>query len=421
MPPHLRRRTDTLIPVKLRLLDESGRHRIAEPMLGIAVEVSGYDLLVSVMGRAGRPLSFGLPAKQKVVVSFLATELHEKVESLVCELMSVEAVSGQPDAWRARLVLPALMPDLAEEIITALHRYGHQRRKPFGGWTTFGLATAAALAAWFFTSWTAEQSVQVHRWQAETLRGQLASAEQNVTELERSLEEADRVVEQQRRGLAEAEEARANFASLKAEHDALLQRANRDEPPPRSGPNKVHLRGVSLTDFRTVRSIRGAATAPRLAYRDGTLELITATPEQRRLARNAGQLLTVYAQLRGAPLSRRGSWSLESPDGAIGLETEEAFVLDDATKDKPDFVFETRDPAASTWLSAYAAMGISEVWTWRSGRVEFRRLVNGEYAIVPRSSLLPELDPRLLARFIARDDQTVAVQEFTRTLEQSSP
>jgi len=103
-------------------------------MLGIVTEVAGNELKVSVMGRSGRPLKFGLATRQKVVVSFLATELHERVESLVCDLEAVEAIPGQPDAWQVQLRLPTLMPDLAEETITALHRYGRRRKRTVSPW-----------------------------------------------------------------------------------------------------------------------------------------------------------------------------------------------------------------------------------------------------------------------------------------------
>ena len=413
MPRHLRRRTETLIPVSLRLLDESGRHRIAEPMLGIAVEVSGYDLQVNVMGRSGRPLSFGLAKKQKVVVSFLATELHEKVESLVCDLQSVVPVSGQPDAWDVRLLLPALMPELSEEIITALQRYGRKAPRTVGAWTAGGLMAVAASLAWLMASWSAQSTANAKRWETDRLKAQLAYSAQTIDELANSLEEADRELETQRRSLADADEAQSELADLRAENDALSKKItsiNRVS----NARARIHLRGVSLTDFRTVRSIRGAATAPRLAYQDGTLELIESPADERRVAQTAGRMLLAYAQLRAINIRRRGSWSLESPDGTFGVETGEAFVLGEAVKDQPDFVFETRDPSVGSWLAAYAAIGIQEVWIWVGNRLEFRRLVDDSYVTAPRSGLLTELDPNVFARFVEREDPGAAAQEFAQ-------
>ena len=421
MPRHLRRRHETLIPVSLRLLDESGRHRIAEPMLGIAIEVSGYDMLVSVMGRAGRPLSLRLARNQKMVVSFLATELHEKVESLVCDLHSVAPISGQPDAWQARLILPVLMPDLAEEIVTALQRYGRQRRRMIGAWPAAALVTSAAIVAWTISAWSGTRAVQAETRKAERLQGQLAFSNQTIDQLTKQLEEADLRVEQQRQTLADAERARAALADLEAQQSELQQRLDRAEADtPLETIAKVQMQGVSLTDFRTMRSIRGAATAPRLTYRDGTLELLGSAPEQRQAARNAGRLLSAYAQQRLTPLKRRASWAIESPDGSIGVETEEAFVLGESVKDRPDFVFETRNPNAGNWLASYAAIGIQEVWIWRQGRIDIRKLDNGDYTAVARSSLLPDLDPTLLARHVMSEDQLAAVKDFTQALEQTA-
>ena len=314
MPRHLRRRTETLIPVTLRLLDETGRHRIAEPMLGIAVEVSGNDLRVSVMGRTGKPLSHGLARRQKVLVSFLATELHEKVESLVCELRSVAPIPRQPDAWHVRLMLPALMPDLAEEIITALQRYGRYPKRTVGWWTAAALALATGLGAWAVTSRAAEEAARVQRWQADRLRAQLAFSTRTVDELATSLEEADRQLEVQKRALIDAEDDRLALAALRMEVQDLERRLRRAERAPKV-VNRVQMRGVSLTDFRAVRTIRGDATAPRLAYEDGTLEILGSVPEHQRISRMVGRLLGAYALVDSVDLQSLGSWSLESGDG----------------------------------------------------------------------------------------------------------
>ena len=420
MPRHLRRRIETLIPVKLRLLDESGRHRIAEPMLGIATEVSGSDLRVSVMGRSGRPLSLRLAEQQKMVVSFLATELHEKVESLVCDLQSVVPISGQPDAWEIRLVLPVLMPDLAEDIVSALQRYGRQRRRAVGLWPVAGLVVGAAFLTWTLSAWSGARSVKLERWQNQRLRAQLDFSNQTIDQLTKQLEDADQELERQLGAMAASDDARSTVAALEAQNAALVRQLERVEakrPEDTEPAAKVQLRGVSLTDFRTVRSIRGAATAPRLAYRDGTLELFASKPEHRQIARNAGRLLTAFAQERQLPLKYRASWSLESADGAVGVETEAAFFLDEAAKGQPDFVFETRDPNTGSWLANYATVGIQEVWLWRRGELEIRRLSDSDYVVAPQSSLLPDLEPAVLGRYISRDDQTAAIREFTQNLD----
>lgn len=417
MPRHLRRRVETLIPVGLRLLDESGRHRIAEPMLGIAVEVSGYDLQVSVMGRSGRPLSFGLAAQQKVVVSFLATELHEKVESLACDLDSVVPVPGQSDAWRVRLLLPTLMPELAEEIVSALQRYGRSPRRQVPIRTAILLAGGAALAAWMVTAWQAQASIEAQKKRGDQLSADLAFSARTVNQLSGFLEEADRELETLRNTLDQAISAQAALMELRAEHDALNERLEQAVQMS-DAASRVLLRGVSLTDFRTVRSIRGEAAAPRLVYRNGTLELISPGPEQSRIARNAAALLEAYAKLRSIPLRRFGDGSLESAEGDIGVETEQAFVVGEGEKARPDFVFETRNPMTGSWLAAYAEIGVPEVWSWTKGRLEVRRLEEGTYAIASRSQVLPALDTDRLAWFVAQDGSPV---EFAQSLGESLP
>lgn len=390
-------------------------------MLGIATEVSGYDLRVSVMGRSGRPLSLRLAEQQKMVVAFLATELHEKVESLVCDLQSVVPISGQPDAWQIRLVLPVLMPDLAEDIVGALQRYGRQRRPAVGLWPAVGLVVGAAFLTWTLSAWSGARSVKLERWQNQRLRARLEFSNQTIDQLTKQLDEADQQLERQQGALAASDDAASTVAELEAQNAALVRQLVEAKRPEETEPvAKVQLRGVSLTDFRTVRSIRGAATAPRLAYRDGTLELFASKPEHRQIARNAGRLLTAFAQERQLPLKYRASWSLESADGAVGVETEAAFFLDETAKGQPDFVFETRDPNQGDWLASYAAVGIQEVWLWRRGELEIRRLGDDEYVVAAQSSLLPDLEPAMFGRYVGRDDQTAATREFTQSLDQTA-
>ncbi len=422
IPKHLRRRTETLIPVSLRLLDETGRRRIAEPMLGIATEVSGYDMRVSVMGRAGRPLSLRLSTQQKVVMSFLATELHEKVESLVCDLRSVVPVAGQPDAWLIDVRLPGLMPDLTEEILTALHRYGRRAPRAVPMWALFAIVAAGVIGAAWLTSGSSGEPGgpgDAQRRSIEELQSQLAYSNDTVEQLTASLEETDRELEAQREAIREVEQLRAAFETLKRERADLSERLE-DAELRRTDLQPIRLPGVTLTDFRALRAMRGAATAPRLTFRDGILELHPPRPERRRITANIGRLLIAYAQLKGRPLRLRGSWALESSDGAVGIETEEAFVVGDETKAKPDFVFESLDPEKSGWLAGYAKIGITELWSWSRGQLRIRRLDEGTYIVVSRSALLPGLDPTLLADFATREDPVAAVDDFIRVVEETS-
>jgi hypothetical protein len=64
-------------------------------------------------------------------------------------------------------------------------------------------------------------------------------------------------------------------------------------------------------------------------------------------------------------------------------------------------------------LHVYDGLGVSEVWIFRSGAFElYHRGEPGGYDRVERSSFLLELDFELVARFVMREDQDVALREF---------
>jgi Uma2 family endonuclease len=61
----------------------------------------------------------------------------------------------------------------------------------------------------------------------------------------------------------------------------------------------------------------------------------------------------------------------------------------------------------------YDGLGIPEVWLWKEGAFELhRRRTQGGYDRVERSPLLPQLDFTVVARFVVREDQDVALREF---------
>jgi hypothetical protein len=64
-------------------------------------------------------------------------------------------------------------------------------------------------------------------------------------------------------------------------------------------------------------------------------------------------------------------------------------------------------------LYVYDGLEIPEVWRWKDGAFEVhKRRPEGGYERVQRSPLLPQLDFEIVARFVTREDQDVALREF---------
>lgn len=59
------------------------------------------------------------------------------------------------------------------------------------------------------------------------------------------------------------------------------------------------------------------------------------------------------------------------------------------------------------------------MWFWEEGRISVHVLCGGAYDEAPRSEVLPGIDLALLARFVARTDQSAAVREYRAALRAS--
>lgn len=410
------RSTPTLIPVSLRLLDEAGKHGIAERMLGILTQVSHRGFEIRVLGPAGRPLARGLGRQQKVLISFLDSELHEKVESMACALSAVSP-ARQADAWTVKLALPQLPPELLEEIFEALGRYAPEQSAQIP-WRSVGIVGAVALlglVVWVGgrTPATATATADDGR---ENLERQLAYSHQTVERLSFALEEADQEVERQSAAIrAYAQELSVLKAKGVRPSGAPVQLAP-SAPNPVAAAAAVRLRDASWEDFRAVVDIRGSSATPRLAYVDGDIEMANPSAPQKRVTRLLTRLLGAYAVRRNVDLRALGPRTLTARAPLTGIEPEEAFALgrDDG---RPDIVFEmAAESQVEPLLEIYRRIAVPELWLRVGDRLDIYRIAGNEYLRFERSNVLPDLDTRRLASLLEREDQTQATRELLNAL-----
>ena len=87
-----------------------------------------------------------------------------------------------------------------------------------------------------------------------------------------------------------------------------------------------------------------------------------------------------------------------------------------SSKDVPDLAIEV------VWTHGglekkdiYRALGVRELWTWEQGS-GISVLRDGEYHETPRSELFPDLDLRIMSRFVDQSSHSQAVREFRSAL-----
>ena len=155
----------------------------------------------------------------------------------------------------------------------------------------------------------------------------------------------------------------------------------------------------SWSDFETLLAIRGERSAPRMAYLDGVVEIMSPSRDHERIKSMLGRALEAYCLARDIELSPVGSWFLKRRAKEAGAEPDECYIFggNPSAKAKPDLVIEvvwTRGGIRK--LEIYRRLGIGEVWFWKDDALSVHVLVGGKYERRTQSECIPELDLDLL-------------------------
>lgn len=188
---------------------------------------------------------------------------------------------------------------------------------------------------------------------------------------------------------------------------AQIERSELAEP-------RIPLTGISWDQYETMLTMVGDRPRLRLSYLDGTLEIMTISPEHEMLKKMIARLLEVYALELDIPLYSYGSATFRRRASMKGLEADESYCLNDR-KDIPDFAVEVViTSGAIDKMQIYAGLGIREVWVWQAGRMTVRRLRSdgSGYDEFASSALLPQLDLAVLAAYILPEDEPQALRAF---------
>jgi Uma2 family endonuclease len=158
---------------------------------------------------------------------------------------------------------------------------------------------------------------------------------------------------------------------------------------------------------------------PRMIYLEGTLEIImTTSPEHERLKKIIARLLEAYAEESDININGYGSATFRKKAVRRGVEPDECYCIDELTE-VPDIAIEIVITSGGIdKLDVYKDLGVKEVWFWKNGKFDFHYLpkANGDYVQNSRSTLLPDLDPVLLASFVGETNQTQAVKRYRQAL-----
>jgi len=186
-------------------------------------------------------------------------------------------------------------------------------------------------------------------------------------------------------------------------------------------PERDHrwvLNGATWADFQRLLELRGERPAPRYAYLEGQLEIMSPSRFHEQIKSMIGRLIEAWCFETEVDITPYGAWLLENKAKARGIEPDECYVLGDVDDPSvPDLAIEVVWTSGGIdKLEIYRGLGVREVWYWEEDELRLFALREGRYEPVERSEVLPGLDHGLLLRFVEVHPMTKAVRAYRAAL-----
>lgn len=180
-----------------------------------------------------------------------------------------------------------------------------------------------------------------------------------------------------------------------------------------------HVVVMRLGSWRAARAMvhaRGDGSRSRMAYTEGAFEIMSPSWNHEFIKKSIARLLESWALAEGLDLQGAGSWTLESVREEVLVEPDECYLVGPrGGRSLPDLAIEVRWTGGGLEkLPIYAALGVREVWVWDRGLISAHVLRGSSFVRSARSTLLPSLDLKRLARHASMEDQSKAVRAFLK-------
>jgi Uma2 family endonuclease len=176
---------------------------------------------------------------------------------------------------------------------------------------------------------------------------------------------------------------------------------------------RLVLEGFSWQQYETLLATLGDDFPNlRLNYLEGTLEIMTTSPEHEELKTIIRMLLEAYFLETRTRFHGIGSATFRKASKLRGLEPDECYCLGQK-KEFPDLAIEVvLTSGMINKLDIYQGLGVAEVWKWEAGEFFVYCLRQTGYEQMAKSELLPDLDLQLLASYVNPIEQFDSVIAF---------
>ncbi len=173
--------------------------------------------------------------------------------------------------------------------------------------------------------------------------------------------------------------------------------------------SKIHLAPGSLVticditwqEFESILQELGNKRAARVAYSEGTLEIMVPLPEHEKSKEIISDIVKTLLRIKKVRYEPFGSTTFKRK-GAAGVEPDACFYIKNyqmmigrrrlqANDPPPDLAIET-DVTSKTTIDAYAAIGVPEVWIYDDGNFTIYLLQANKYIKSDTSPNFPEIN-----------------------------
>ncbi|MFB2934964.1 Uma2 family endonuclease [Aerosakkonemataceae cyanobacterium BLCC-F154] len=199
--------------------------------------------------------------------------------------------------------------------------------------------------------------------------------------------------------------------------------------------DRVVLYNISWQQFENLLIDLGQSRAARLAYDNGTLEIMTPLPEHEYYKESLSDAVKDIAEELEIDYESYGSTTWKREARLAGIEPDNCFYFQNEAKVRGKLKFDlTQDPPPDLALEIdltnksldrfpiYARLGVPEIWCYDSGELKIYQLQNEEYIEVENSSVFPMLPiqelPALIAQYRPNGRRAIrqAVRHWTKQM-----
>ena len=180
--------------------------------------------------------------------------------------------------------------------------------------------------------------------------------------------------------------------------------------------DRVMLHNIGWQQFENLLQDLGENRAARVAYDDGTLEIMTPLPEHEQYKEVISDAVKDMAEELDLDYESLGSTTWKKERKMVGIEADNCFYfqnealvrgrldLDLQRDPPPDLALEIDITNKSlNRFPIYARLGVPEIWCYDSGELKIYLLQHGEYIESEKSLVFPNLEIRDLPKLIEQN------------------